>query len=142
MLIRKPVAAVFRAFIDPAITIHFWFTKSSGILETGKTVTWSWEMYGASTEVVVQEIIPDKQIKILWGEPATTVQFSFTALTPETTYVVISNTGFQQSGNELIEIIKDNTAGFTTVLDGLKAYLEHGIQLNLVADKFPGKLTR
>gem|GEM_PF-6143995 len=27
--------------------------------------------------------------------------------------------------------------GFTTVLDGLKAYLEHNLQLNLIADKFP-----
>jgi len=34
----------------------------------------------------------------------------------------------------------NNTGGFTTVLDGLKAYLEHHIKLNLVADKFPGKL--
>lgn len=34
MLIRKPVEQVFRAFIDPAITVHFWFNKSSGKLET------------------------------------------------------------------------------------------------------------
>jgi uncharacterized protein YndB with AHSA1/START domain len=33
MLIRKPVAEVFEAFIDPAITSRFWFTKSSGRLE-------------------------------------------------------------------------------------------------------------
>lgn len=32
--------------------------------------------------------------------------------------------------------IVDTTGGFTTVLDGLKAYLEHGIKLNLVEDKF------
>lgn len=30
MLIRKPVADVFEAFIDPLITTMFWFTKSSG----------------------------------------------------------------------------------------------------------------
>ena len=30
MLIRKPVAEVFEAFVDPAITTQFWFTKSSG----------------------------------------------------------------------------------------------------------------
>src|SRR4051794_4566310 len=29
MLIRKPVEEVFQAFIDPAITTHFWFTKST-----------------------------------------------------------------------------------------------------------------
>ena len=45
--------------------------------------------------------------------------------------------GFQQEGHELIEAIKNNTGGFTTVLDGLKAYLEHGIELQLIGDKFP-----
>jgi uncharacterized protein YndB with AHSA1/START domain len=35
MLIRKPVAEVFEAFIDPAITTKFWFTKGSGRLEPG-----------------------------------------------------------------------------------------------------------
>ncbi len=38
MMIRKPVAEVFRAFIDPTITTKFWFTKSSASLEEGKTV--------------------------------------------------------------------------------------------------------
>lgn len=46
MMIRKPAAEVVRAFIDPSITTHFWFTKSSGPLEVGKTVKWEWEMYG------------------------------------------------------------------------------------------------
>jgi uncharacterized protein YndB with AHSA1/START domain len=29
MLIRKPVAEVFEAFVDPAITSRFWFNKGS-----------------------------------------------------------------------------------------------------------------
>ena len=52
MLIRKPVAEVFAAFIDPRITTRFWFTKSSGPLVAGTPVTWEWEMYEASTRVV------------------------------------------------------------------------------------------
>ena len=32
MLIRRPVADVFEAFINPDITTKFWFTKSSGRL--------------------------------------------------------------------------------------------------------------
>lgn len=30
MLIRKPVAEVFEAFVNPAITSKFWFTKEAG----------------------------------------------------------------------------------------------------------------
>jgi hypothetical protein len=97
-------------------------------------------MYGASTNVLTREIIPEKLIRTEWGDPVTHVDYIFTALTADITYVVIKNYGFQLSGDELIETIKDSTGGFTTVLDGLKAYLEHGISLNLVADKFPDKL--
>ncbi len=141
MLIRKPVSQVFQAFIDPAITTNFWFTKSSGHLEAGKTVKWEWEMYGVSTQVWVKEITPNEKISIEWGEPATNVDFEFTALTEATTYVVIKNYGFSEMGDELINVIKDSTGGFTTVLDGLKAYLEHNIQLNLIGDKYPKEVS-
>jgi uncharacterized protein YndB with AHSA1/START domain len=40
MLIRKPVAQVFEALVDPAITSRFWFSKGSGRLEAGKHVRW------------------------------------------------------------------------------------------------------
>lgn len=137
MLIRKSVSTVFQAFIDPSITTKFWFTKSSGKLEVGKTITWEWEMYGVSDTIRVKEIVPDKKISIEWDNPATTVEFEFTAIAEDQTYVMIKNYGFSQKGDELIEVIKNNTGGFTTVLDGLKAWLEFGIELNLVKDKFP-----
>ena len=141
MLIRKPVSQVFQAFIDPAITTNFWFTKSSGRLEVGKTVKWEWEMYGVSDNVLTKKIIPNKLISTEWGDPATTVDYEFTALTNDTTYVVIKNYGFKITGDELIQAIKDSTGGFTTVLDGLKAYLEHNINLNLIGDKFPNEVS-
>ena len=62
MLIRRPVAEVFRAFVDPAVTTKFWFTRSSGRLEAGKQVTWDWEMYGVSAKVTVKEIQTDRRI--------------------------------------------------------------------------------
>lgn len=40
MLIRKSVELVLEAFINPEITTKFWFTKSSGRLEVGKSVRW------------------------------------------------------------------------------------------------------
>jgi uncharacterized protein YndB with AHSA1/START domain len=64
MLIRKPVAEVFDAFVDPAITTKFWFTKSSGRLEPGKEVRWDWEMYGVATQVSVKAVEPNKRILI------------------------------------------------------------------------------
>ncbi len=142
MLIRKPVKLVFQAFIDPEITTNFWFTKSSGKLEPDKTIIWNWEMYGVSTNVLVKEIIQNERIVTEWGNPATKVDYEFIPVTKDSTYVIIKNYGFSETGDKLIQIIKDSTGGFTTVLDGLKAYLEHNIKLNLIGDKFPKEINQ
>lgn len=139
MLIRKPIKHVFQAFIDPDITKNFWFTKSSGKLEPGKSIIWQWEMYGALAEVFVKDIIANEKILIEWGDPITTVEFLFMEQTDQATYVIIKNYGFDLKGDQLIQAIINNTGGFTTVLDGLKAYLEYNIPLNLIGDKFPNK---
>lgn len=137
MLIRRPIASVFNAFIDPEVTSHFWFTKGSAKLDKGQKVTWEWEMYNVSAQVLVKELEENRRIVIEWGEPFTTVEFNFQSLSDGSTYVQITESGYRATGDELLQIIKDSTSGFTTVLDGLKAYLEHGINLNLIADKFP-----
>ena len=139
MLIRKPVAEVFEAFVDPAITSKFWFTRGSGTLEAGKRIQWDWEMYNASAEVSVIEIEQNRRILIEWsayGTP-TTVEWLFTPRPDNTTFVSVTNAGFSGDGDELIKQALGSTEGFTLVLAGLKALLEHGISLNLVADRFP-----
>lgn len=137
MLIRKPAAEVYNAFIDPSVTSRFWFSKSTGILEEGKTVTWEWEMYGVSTDVHIVQLIQNEKIIYTWGPPKATVELEFKAISNSTTYVMVKNYGFQQNGDELMAAVKDGTGGFTIVLAGLKAYLEHGIELNLIGDKYP-----
>ena len=136
MRIRKPVTEVFEAFVDPSITKNFWFTKSSGKLKVGETINWEWEMYNICIPIIVKEMLPNKKILIDWGEPATSVEFNFKTLSDGSTYVTIKHYRFTQTGAELITILKDSTAGSTTVLDGLKAFLEHNIKLNLIEDKF------
>jgi len=139
MLIRKPVADVFEAFINPDITTKFWFTKSSGRLEVGKQVQWDWEMYGISIAVTVKAIEPNKRIVIEWpgyGSP-TTVEWIFASQEDGTTFVSITNTGFTGDGDEVVKQATDSTSGFSLVLAGLKAFLEYNIRLNLVADRFP-----
>ncbi|WBV57686.1 SRPBCC family protein [Chryseobacterium daecheongense] len=138
MLIRKPVHEVFEAFINPELTTQFWFTKSSGRLEEGKTITWEWEMYGVKNNVTVHKIIPNHLIKTGWGDPSSNVDYEFKEM-EKGTLVVIKSYGFTQTGEDLLKTINDNTGGFTTVLDGCKAYLEHGINLRLIEDKFPQK---
>ena len=142
MMIRKPVAQVFAAFINPETTTKFWFTKSSGKLETGKQVTWTWEMYNLTVPVWVGTIIPNEKIEIEWGEglQKSAAEWEFKALGADKTFVSVINYDFQATGDNLINQVRDSTGGFTMVLAGLKAYLEHGILLHLVRDKFPKEL--
>jgi uncharacterized protein YndB with AHSA1/START domain len=139
MLIRKPVAKVFEAFVNPEITNRFWFTKSSGPLEAGKHITWTWEMYDISIQVDVKEVEVDKRILIEWGNygSMTTVEWIFTPYENDTTYVTIKNSGFQGDGDKVVSDALDSKGGFTWVLAGLKALLEHNIELNAIADAFP-----
>ena len=141
MLIRKPVEEVFEAFINPSITRNFWFTKGSDRLEVDKKVTWEWEMYNISTTVIAKEILRDQKIVFEWDNTTKTVEIHFKELDDDSTFVTITESGFSQKGDELIAAIKDSTGGFTTVLDGLKAFMEHRINLNLIADKFPKEVT-
>ena len=138
MLIRKPVADVFEAFIDPLVTTKFWFTKGSGRLEAGKQVVWTWEMYGASTHVTVKAIEPNKRILIEWDgySGRTNVEWKF-APQKGGTFVSVTESGWTGSADELVKYATNSTQGFTWTLAGAKAWLEHNIQLNLVADRFP-----
>ncbi|MCH1627186.1 SRPBCC family protein [Fredinandcohnia quinoae] len=136
MLIRKPVDEVFNAFIDPAITTKFWFTKASGKLEAGKRIRWDWEMFGVSAQLDVKEIEQNKRILIQFDDD-TTVEWTFTPRGTEETFVAITNGGFQGDSNEIVNQVIDATGGYTIVLCGLKALLEHNIRLNLVSDRFP-----
>lgn len=139
MLIRKPAAEVFEAFINPDITTKFWFTKSSGRPEAGKTVQWDWEMYGISVPVAVKAVEPNQRILIeLPGQGGpTTVEWVFTSREDGTTFVGITHSGFTGDGDALVKQVTDSTQGFSLVLAGLKALLEHGVRLNLVPDRYP-----
>lgn len=141
MLIRKPVSQVFEAFLDPAVTRKFWFTRSTGRLKSGGRVTWTWEMYGVSADVHVRAIEPNERILIEWGDPGamTDVEWMFTPHGDDATLVSVTNSGFQGDGDQIVAQALDSLGGFTTVLDGAKAWLEHGIELNLIRDKFPGQ---
>lgn len=140
MLIHRPVEEVFEAFINPEITTKFWFTKSSGRLEAGKTIKWDWEMYGVSDEVIVEEVEQNKRIVITWSPDKNKVEWIFTPRGDNETFVTVINSGFKGDGDEMVNQAIDSMGGFTMVLCGLKALLEHNISLNLIADKAPDAL--
>ena len=137
MLIRRPVADVFEAFVDPAITRRFWFSKGSGRLEPGARVRWEWEMYGAGTDVVVKAVEPNAHILIDWDDPATEVEFRFEPRGDDRTWVTAENRGFHGDGDAQVARALDSAGGFALVLGGAKVWLEHGIEPGFVLDRHP-----
>ncbi|SRR5690606_10163067 len=137
MLIRRPVSEVFEAFVDPAITSKFWFSRGDGRLVQGESTKWYWDMYGVSADVHVMVLEPNRRIVIEWP---TTVEWTFSPRGADATFVTVRESGFEGTDDEKVALAIDSMGGFTITLAGCKAYLEHGIELNLVADHNPDHL--
>jgi uncharacterized protein YndB with AHSA1/START domain len=142
MLIRRPVAEVYEAFIDPAITTKFWFTHGSDRLDSGKEVRWEWRMYDVSTTVRVKELAKNEEIVMEWSDPSTTVVWTFIPMPDRATFVDIRNYGFSGTPQQRVRGAIDSTGGFTLVLAGAKAWLEQGVMLGLIGDRHPKGLPR
>jgi uncharacterized protein YndB with AHSA1/START domain len=143
MLIRRPVSEVFEAFVDPAITSKFWFTGGSDKLAPGRRVRWDWKMYGFSVQADVKAFEENRRIVVDWStgdEAPTTIEWRFTSRPDGTTFVSITNGGFAGTTEEIAKQAINSAEGFAFVLAGAKAYLEHGISLDLVRDRHPDGL--
>lgn len=140
MLIRRPVADVFGAFVDPAITARFWFSRGSGRLAPAAKLRWDWEMYGAGSDVVVKAIEPDARILIDWDDPPTEVEWRFEPRGAHQTWVTVENRGFHGDDQAQVAAALDSAGGFALVLGGAKIWLEHGIEPNFVLDRHPDGL--
>ena len=135
MLIRRPVEEAYQAFVDPEVTRRFWFTHATGPLALGAQVTWTWAMYGVSTEVEVRAIEPDRRILIVWDKATepTEVEWTFEARGHQT-WVTVEHRGFTGTPGEKAAKAIDSTGGFNLVLAGAKVWLEQGIEPRFVED--------
>lgn len=138
MLIRKSPETCFEAFVDPAVTANFWFTRSTGRLDAGQPITWTWDMYDVSSSVRPLEVVSPEKIVVEWGEPgeAATVTWRFISV-PDGTFVDIRVTNLAGDEAAQMKAAIDMTDGFAIVLCGMKAWLEQGVRLNAVADRWP-----
>jgi uncharacterized protein YndB with AHSA1/START domain len=84
----------------------------------------------------VKNLDPGKRILLEWGmdEEPTTVEWIFLSRGSEATLLSITNSGLSRDGDKVVADEMGSAAGFELVLAGLKAYLEHGIGLNLITD--------
>jgi uncharacterized protein YndB with AHSA1/START domain len=138
LLIRKPVDEVFEAFVDPDITTKFWFTHSTGRLCEAQRVRWEWRMFGFESDVKVLELEQNERIvlELSASGKSTTVEWKFQPRDGATN-VAVNHRGFDGEPAQQVAAVIESTEGFALVLAGAKAWLEHGIRLNLVVDRHP-----
>jgi len=65
------------------------------------------------------------------------VEWVFTPRADGSTQVVITASGFLGTADEQVAQAIDSMGGFSFALAGCKAWLEHGVELGLVADHNP-----
>jgi uncharacterized protein YndB with AHSA1/START domain len=66
MGILKPVHNVFEAIVNPEIMKKYFISKSTGRIESGKTLKWEWEDFDAVHEIKIQKVEQDKLVSFKW----------------------------------------------------------------------------
>ena len=129
--IRRPIAEVFQAVYDPAILSTYFTKASSGPLETGAKVTWTW-VTDADEYFFVENSITNEKIEGHWKAWKVDyhVKTTFTFISKEdgSTLVRISEGSFHndETGHESAF---GQCSGWTQMLMCLKARLEFDIDL-------------
>ena len=68
MLIRRPVADVFDAFVNPATITKFWLQSTTGPLAKEARVSWRFMVPGATATVTVTAFEDKKRIAFEWSD--------------------------------------------------------------------------
>jgi uncharacterized protein YndB with AHSA1/START domain len=128
--ILKPANDVFEAFVDPSKIKNFWFSSSSERWEQGKTITLKYDEYNAQLDIDVKEVQKNKKIMFQWGANGEghIVTISLREVDHTITIIEVSEEGFIESDDELINQLIDNKEGWVFMLTCLKGYLENGIK--------------
>ena len=143
LLIRTSPERVFEAIVEPSLTTKVWYTTSSGRMEPGAKLTWTWEMYGGSSEVTVEDVEPHRRVRFRWSgynpDNPTTVEFRCDRRADGSTYLQVTETGFTGDADTVVANVIGSTTGFTFLLCALKALLEENLELGITRDVHPDK---
>jgi uncharacterized protein YndB with AHSA1/START domain len=132
MGILKPTHEVFDAIVDPSKMNKYFISTSTGRMESGKKLNWTWEDYDASHEVKVQNVEKDKLVSFTWKGSGVECLVVIT-LEPKgdnRTLLKITESDWPadfEGANRCMGQVE----GWTHFLCCLKAYLEYGVNLRV-----------
>lgn len=136
--IGKPANIVFDAIIDPEKMVNYFISKSSGLMEEGKTVIWQFPEFDFEAPVRVGRIEENKYVSFYWegaeGKDLF-VEIILKSQADNSTVVRITEQSMENN-EEGILWLNRNTEGWANFLACMKAYLEYGINLRKGAFNF------
>ena len=136
-IIARPLAEVYEAVADPAkLSAYFTTNGAKGRLEAGARVSWDFADFPGAFPVTVVDARPHEQIVLRWQANdaganqayETKIIIRFETVSPSRTRVRIVEEGWHQTPTGLTASY-GNCMGWSQMLCGMKAWLEHGINL-------------
>lgn len=135
LLIRRPAADVFDAFVDPARLCVFWLDHASAPLAAGARVDWHFKVPGATARTEVTTFQPPHRLEFAWSDGVeVSMRFEPEGVDRQATVLTLEARGFGDGANA-VAVAVEATEGFTLVVGDLKAWLETGRVVGLVQDK-------
>ena len=132
MGILKPAHEVFEAIVEPDRMNKYFITTSTGRMESGKTLTWSWEDFDAAHDVKVKSVENDKLISFTWEGSGVECLVVIT-LEPKNenqTLIKITESDWPADFKGATRCM-GQVEGWTNFLCCLKAYLEYDVNLRV-----------
>jgi uncharacterized protein YndB with AHSA1/START domain len=132
MGILKPAHEIFDAIVSPDKLNKYFVTSGSGRMESGKTITWTWEDYEVEHQIKVGKVEKDKLVSFMWDGSGVEclVVITLELKSENKTLVKIVETEWPLDTKGAARCM-GQVEGWTHFLCCLKAYLEHNIDLRV-----------
>jgi uncharacterized protein YndB with AHSA1/START domain len=132
MGILKPANEIFEAIVNPEKMSKYFISGSTGKMESGKTLTWTWQDFGAELQIKVGKVEKDKTVSFEWSGSGVecVVVITIEPKNENQTLVKITESDWPADYKGATQCM-GQVEGWTNFLCCLKAYLEHGINLRV-----------
>ena len=132
MGILRSASEIFEAIVNPEVMTKYFISGSTGKMESGKTLTWTWTDYEGEHEIKVGKIEKDKIVSFEWEGSGLNcvVVITIESKGNDKTLVKITESDWPadyKGANQCMGQVE----GWTHFLMCMKAYLEHGIDLRI-----------
>lgn len=132
MRILRSASEIFEAIVNPELMTRYFISGSTGKMESGKTLMWTWTDYEGEHEIKVGKIEKDKVVSFEWSGSGVNCVVVITLEPKESdkTLVMITESEWPadyKGANQCMGQVE----GWTHFLMCMKAYLEYGIDLRI-----------